>query len=140
MPVKKDEKEKGFTLIEAVITVVILGILASLAIANFSKMREHAIGKQAEADLIALYNAEKKYWLDSSPASFFYSNNTGQINDTLGVELHDLHFNYSIVPGEDNTGFTATAVRKGKTGLCAGKKMSITEEGGEINKGCSVWK
>ncbi|WP_455538080.1 competence type IV pilus major pilin ComGC [Terrisporobacter sp.] len=39
---KKISKEKGFTLIEMVIVITIIGILSSIAVAKYSKVQENA--------------------------------------------------------------------------------------------------
>ncbi|MBL8933213.1 MAG: prepilin-type N-terminal cleavage/methylation domain-containing protein [Archangium sp.] len=70
-------KKKGFTLIELMIVVAIIGILAAIAIPNFVKFQ--AKGKQAEANsnLKAIFSAQKAnfptnqgYWSDIGAIGF----------------------------------------------------------------------
>ncbi len=70
-------KKKGFTLIELMIVVAIIGILAAIAIPNFVKFQ--AKGKQAEvnAQLKAIFSAQKAnfptnqgYWSDIGAIGF----------------------------------------------------------------------
>ena len=67
----KRSNKKGFTLIELMIVVVIIGILAALAIPRF--MRATTQTKQSEAKLILkqIYVNERTYFQGSVPTSYF---------------------------------------------------------------------
>lgn len=56
--------KSGFTLLEILIVVVIIGILAGLAIPKFNKSIESAKGKEAYVNLQLILTAEKMYYLD----------------------------------------------------------------------------
>jgi len=51
------KKEKGFTLIELMIVVAIIGILAAIAIPQFVNYRVKAYNSQAQAELKSYYTA-----------------------------------------------------------------------------------
>ena len=54
--------KKGFTLIELMIVVAIIGILAAIAIPNFIKFQARSKQSEAKANLKAMYTAQKAYY------------------------------------------------------------------------------
>ena len=58
--------ESGFTLIELMIVVAIIGLLAALAIPNFIKFQTRARQSEAKANLKAAYTAQRAYYGDQS--------------------------------------------------------------------------
>lgn len=56
--------ERGFTLIELLIVVVIIGVLAAVAIPQFSSSKEQAFDAAAKSDLRNLMSAQEAYLYD----------------------------------------------------------------------------
>jgi type IV pilus assembly protein PilA len=111
---KFHRNRKGFTLIELMIVVVIIGILAALAIPRF--MRATTKSKQSEAKNILkqiyamerAYRQEKDvYWITANSASAAAQNAFAGI----GVEvMASARYTYSIASTDAGaTNFTATA-------------------------------
>ncbi|MBD1566103.1 MULTISPECIES: type II secretion system major pseudopilin GspG [Vibrio] len=63
---KKADKQSGFTLLEVMVVVVILGILASFVVPNLLGNKEKADQQKAITDIVALENALDMYKLDNS--------------------------------------------------------------------------
>ncbi len=87
--------EKGFTLIELMIVIAIIGILAAIAIPNFIAYRNKSFCSQAESDANAVAGAVADY--------FAIPSHTGIAN----VDLHSGGWKALTITG-DNT-FTVTA-------------------------------
>ena len=55
------KKEKGFTLIELMIVVAIIGILAAIAIPNFLRYQAKAKQSEAKGNLASIYTSQVTY-------------------------------------------------------------------------------
>ncbi len=62
---KTMNKRSGFTLLELLIVIAIIGILASLAAVSYSSAQRRARDSQRQADLKAIQNALEQYYADN---------------------------------------------------------------------------
>lgn len=147
--------EKSFSFLELMVVVVIVGIMTTLAMPSYAKYTEKSRGRNAEANLMIIYNMEKRFKLDNSS---YYECATApcytctvspcagcpatpctiqRINDNLGVFIRDPYFTYNIEQVGTND-YKATATKVG-SGLCSGRTMTISGSNKTLVKGCSIW-
>ncbi len=118
-----DMKRSGFTLLELIVGVVIVGILASIALPNFSKSIEKTKVRDAQTTLSAIYSAEKIYRLDQ--------NTYGTLPNLVGSNYisdpdpsnSNSEWNFGVASAVST--FTATATRTG--GRYNGQTITVTE-------------
>jgi len=136
------KKKPGFTLLELLLVMVIVGITAGIAIYSYPSFAERNIGKEAEVSLKLIYHAQKRHAFDNHGTYFSCAPHctTELINSNLGIELRQANFTYSIAWRDPSAkaGFIAEATRKSK-GSCANKKMILTDLGGQPEKRCAQW-
>lgn len=73
----RNKKSTGFTLVEIMIVVLIIGILLAIAIPNFVQARESSRAKACVANLKQLDSAKQQYMMDKNQSSFASDTQTG---------------------------------------------------------------
>jgi len=108
--------DSGFTLFELLVVIIIIGILAALGLPQFSKNQEHAVGKEAIANLKLISAAERIYLMETS-AYYPYTTGTDSTLTTINTNLRlsiptsaARNWNYSVTD-TSAPAFSATATR-----------------------------
>jgi len=110
--------KKGFTLVEVLIVVIIIGILASIGIPQFAASIEKAKGGEARAGLGHIQTGEKVYFAEKE----FYTTNPANLDITLSQK----YWVFSITTPSSTT-YTATATRSG--GTYSGQTLTMDQAG-----------
>ena len=130
-------KRPSVSLLEILLVLSIIGIVTAFAIPNYHRAIEKSKGRHAEFNLMAIYNAQKRYKLDNNE---HYGCDPGCTNDLilqmLEVDIVDSYFTYGVA--KVGTGFSATATRVGGE-FCSGDTMIVNQDGSQPIKGCGVW-
>jgi type IV pilus assembly protein PilA len=89
----KKNSKKGFTLVEIMIVVVIIGLLAAMAIPAFQKVRQNSQDKTIINNLRQINAAAQQYFLENGVTSVAYA-------DLVGTETDKYIKNINIVRNE----------------------------------------
>ena len=106
----------GFTLIEMMIVVILMGILVSLATPSYVNTKEKALDKEAIASLRLIRAANKQYYAQRTrfyPETAVSVTNRNAINGNLSIDLRDSFWSYNITGNAVGGNFTARALRSG---------------------------
>lgn len=101
---KMMRKNEGFTLIELMIVIAIIGILAAIAIPQFSAYRMRSYNAAAEGDLRNAATAQEAYFVDNSG----YASSAGAIYGTTYGFFTSEGVLFSVT-GSSTTGYTMTS-------------------------------
>jgi type IV pilus assembly protein PilA len=96
--------QKGFTLIELMIVVAIIGILAAIAIPNFIKFQARSKQSEAKANLKAIFTAQKAYFQEKDK----YSSLTGEAG--FSPERNNRYAYYLVATPTNTEDRTTTAI------------------------------
>jgi len=112
---KQQKRNQGFTLVEIMIVVVIIGLLAAMAIPAFQKVRASSQQKAILNNLRQLSGAAQQYYLEKGESTVDYTELVGDgkyiktIQTVAGEDYSDLDFN------QTDTQLTIAAPKLGGT-------------------------
>ena len=119
---KRDRKNAGFTMVELVVVMVIVGILATISVPMYRNYIQRARAQEGVALVGSVASAQRVYYAEFG--SFYAVGNTGY-DATLGVDAQANSYftTYSVTVAGDS--FTVTS---DGTGDAAG--LTVTATGG----------
>lgn len=109
------KNKRGFSLIEIMTVVAIIGVLAMIAVPNFTRSMNSARENEARVNLNIIHMAQKVYRLNNNAYWNGGANRTvAQVNAGLGTDLSAQNFTLYSITGAAST-HTASTTALGKT-------------------------
>jgi type IV pilus assembly protein PilE len=134
LPTKKIANIKGFTLIEVIIVVAIIGILASVVYPSYTDFVVRSNRAEAPQQLVRLANLQEQLFVDSR----FYTNDLSKLGVSNTTTLETESKNYIISSVVNGSTFTLKATAQGvqATRDAACKEITLTETGAKAPALC----
>ena len=129
MQVKNNKS--GFTLLEIIIVIIIVGVLASLALPKFFRTVEYSRGTEALSNLNAVRQSMERCYLQRGAYTNCNTFNNLDLEDPAGSP--NSHYDYSW-PAIGATTFTLRATRNTRDGTNAGDQINLIATGTAINR------
>jgi type IV pilus assembly protein PilA len=139
---KQIRSNKGFTLVEIMIVVVIIGLLAAMAIPAFQKVRRNAFNKTMVNDARQIAAAGQQYLLENpgnTNVTIVYTNTNGAVGAPLQQYVAMLAKGYTIsnmydgAVAQGTAAFTMTHPQVMPVGGAYGAAISFDTEGHLLN-------
>jgi prepilin-type N-terminal cleavage/methylation domain-containing protein len=111
-PGRRAAGPRGYSLIETMVSVVIMSVLVAMGIPRFQSSLEKARADVAGANLRAIWSAQRLYWLENRnyAPDLPTLQSANLIDPSLATATAP--YTYQVTPLTDGT-FTATATRSG---------------------------
>ncbi len=120
---------KGFTMIELVITLVIVGILATISFAFYGSASERMRGGEARTNLELIFSAERIVLVQTGGYLVCDDAGANDCNDVLNLDLRGNNWLYSVdnVAAGPPPTFMAHALRNGGATAYNGRQVTLSQ-------------
>ncbi len=128
--------KKGFTLLELLIVIIILGIIVAIAMVRYGNLFEYARSAEAYSVLAQIVAAEKRYYLEQT----FYTTNISKLDSFDAVPISN-NFNFSIASADASSGYAQaarniSAADRNSYCMCLKSAKKIGNTSDTCNPGC----
>lgn len=115
-----NKPQKGFTLVELMVTIVIVAILALVGLTLFSGLQKQARDSRRQQDLAAIKNALETHYVanatTNNPAFCIVGGSSTSITAPGYCPLQGNWFSAGKVPVDPNAGYAEYCIQSGNTG------------------------
>ncbi len=117
-------KNLGFTIIELLVSMVIIGLLASLAVASYRSARQNSRNAKRRGDMVAIQQAFEQYYM---------------ANQTYATPCTTMGTGYlqGSFPTETLVGWNAYSLTCTTSGYCICARLEGGSGGNSTNNACS---
>ena len=112
----------GFTIVELLITTIIIGVLIAISVPMYLRHAEQAMGAKALENINNIFNAQMIYVVDNET----FTNNRAVLNTYSPIGPDDADWGYSITATQDT--FIITATRTSPNATYNGNTITMNEQ------------
>ena len=120
----KLNQKRGFTLLEIIIVIIIVGVLASLALPRFFNTVEYSRSTEAFASMAALRGAMERCYLQVGNMS--ECTNAGNLDIEDPSNSPNNHFSYGLNAGAGSSAYSVLATRNTRDSGTSASSITLT--------------